>query len=1071
MTPTLSRSDTPAPSRVAGPPVRIDVVVLADVEGTALTAVLDAIRDQTRRPDGVTVIDRTGEPELPDTLTRWHERAGEELPVPRLVHGRRNWSQRADLFRTVMENVVPDGDAPDLLGSGPGETDGDEGADPAHQVDPAAAAPGPARPDPSAGSEPVDLVWVLPTGTRPDPTALERLTAAWRRSPSVGVVGPKHVDLDDPTLLRSLGIFATRTGRVVADPPPGEHDQGQDDRRTDVLAVPLAGALIERDLIVRLGGWEPAFGTPGADLDFSWRSHAVGRRVVVVPSARVRSTGDDGRAVPLTGAERRGVRRVALTRCAWWTAPFLAAWIAVSGLVAALVLALLKRPGGAARALGDVAAAEPVRPLLARFRTRGRRSVRRRHLGSLFVPSSTIARQVADGLHDAVSVGGAAPERSDVEVAPRSAVGRGLRHPGVLAVLAVLVAMAVAGRTLGVGLLKGIGAGFDGGESVGGVATAGALWHGYLDAWHGAGLGGTSPASPSLALLAAPAWLLEHLPLVSIGSPGGAAAALVLVLALPAATVSAYLALRLITREPWLRAAGALAWALTGAATATVAQGRLGAAVALVLLPAAAAGTARLTDRDSGATAAFATALVTTLLGAFAPALALLVMAAALVLVVLAARPRALPVLVLPPLLLGPWTLDAVDAPRLLLTGPGLSQWGGAVPATWQLALLHTGGAGSLPWWAGIPLAVAGLAGLVRGRSHVAGWSLAVLGLASLALALAAPRVRLDTLPAGLTHAGDPVTPWAGTFLLPLTLALVAAAVYGLAEAPLRRSSGGWPALSRWPVLAALLLAGVGGAGVAGWATLGTQLHAWQDPRLEAGIDQAMSDPAGRTVLVTVGPAGAAYRLVGRETDGPARTLPDASTTDAQLAPAVAGVLDGSQGDWATALADDAVGLVAVHTGVPAEVTRRLDSTEGLTRLGGRDGWLFWRVQAAGTTEQRPATPPRLRIDDARRSTLVPTLGQNAATATSVTAAARSTLVVAEPRGWASHATVAVDGRVVAVQPGEGAPTYAVPQGTHTLTVSVDAGPLWWRLVQGVGLIALVFLAIPFGRRASRRSR
>ena len=1057
MTLTRSRPGTPVPTRLAGPLVRVHVVILADRDGPTLTILLDAVSAQTRRPDRVVVVDRIGEPDLSDTLRRWHERAGEHTPSPDLVLGRRNWGQRADLFRTIMESVLPDGD--------------DAAPDPAPESEPPSLPEGSAADGEPAGTVtevPTDVVWVLPTGVLPDPTALERLTAAWRRSPSVGIVGPKHVDLDDPTVLRSLGIFATRTGRVLAQPPEGEPDQGQYDRRTDVLAVPLAGALIERDLIVRLGGWEPSFGVPGADLDFSWRSHAVGRRVVVVPSARVRSTGDAGRAVPGGAAERRAARRVALTRCAWWTAPFFALWVGLSGLVAAVALALLKRPGAAVRELGDVGAVEPFRPLLSRYRTRGRRTVRRRHLGSLFVPGASVARRVTDGLHDAVALPGHDPERTDVEIAPRSMLGRALRNPGVLAVLAALVAVGIAGRSLGVGLLRGIGGGVTGGEIVGARTTSASLWHGYLDAWHGSGLGGTAPASPSLAALAPPAWLLEHLPLVTVASPGGATVALTLVLALPAAAASAYLALRVLTRNPWLRGVGALAWATTGAATASVAEGRLGAAVALVLLPAAAAGLVRMSVRDGSATAAFATALVATVLGAFAPALLVLVMAIALVALIGGARVRALPVLALPPVLLGPWVLDAVHDPRLLLTGPGLSQWGGTTPSSWQLALFHTDGAGSLPWWAAVPLVVAGVAGLVRARSHIAAWSLATVGVLSLALVLAAPRVRLGTVPIGVEGAGGAVSPWPGIFLLPFALVLVAAAVYGLADAPLRRSAAGWSAVARWPVLGALVLAAVGGSGVLGWATFGDVLHPWSDPRLEAGIDQAMSDPAGRSVFVTVGTAGAAYRVVGRETDGPARILPAVGADADSIAPAVAGILDGSPGQWDTALADRAIGLVGLRDGAPAEVARRLDSTEGLTRLGSRGGWSYWRVRAAGTGEQRPATPPRLRLDDKSRSTMVPTTGENAATSAPVSVAAGTTLVVAQPRGWARYATVAVDGRPLTLLPGDGQPTYAVPQGAGTLTVTLAVGPPWWRLLQGVVLVVLVFLAIPFGRRETR---
>ncbi len=1076
MTLTDPRPAASAPSRVAGPVVQVHAIVIADTSGGELAGLLEAVQAQSIQPTSVIVLDRTGDVDLAAALDRRQAKApGGRAPV--IVHGRRGWPMRADLHRTVVETLLtmhPSGvfgriealQAPQPTGDTPRTAAPDETATP-----PSGSAEQREPDDPADDVEVSHLVWALPVGAVPEPAALERLVAAWRRSPSVGIVGPKLLDAADPSRLRSLGIFATRTGRLVADPQDGEPDQGQYDRRSDVLAVPLAGALIERELITRLRGWPPSSRTPAADLDFGWRAHAVARRVVVVPSARVRCGPDVGRAVPSSGAERRAARRVALTRCSWWAAPFFALWVASSSLGAALALALLKRPGAAVHELGDVGAVGPVGPLLARLRTRGPRVVRRRDLASLFVPGRSIAVQVADGLHDAIDLPGRPTERTDIEIVPRSIVGHALRHPGVLAVLAVLAAAAVAGRSLGVGLLRGIGGGFDGGELVGSGATAQSLWHGYLDGWHGSGLGGTAPASPSLAVMSVLAWFSEHIPGAAVSSPGGAAAALLLVATLPLATASAYLALRVLTGHQWLRAAGALAWATGGAAPTTVADGRLGAAVALVLLPPVAAGMFLLSRKDGSATAAFACALAATVLGAFAPALLLLVMAVALVVLLAGARARALPVLVLPPILLGPWVLDAVHDPRLLLTGPGLSQWGGSVPPSWQLALGHPGGPGSMPYWVGIPLVVAGVGGLVRGRSPVGAWAMAVVALASLALTLLAPRVRLDTVPAGLERAGQPVTVWAGTFMLPLALALIAAAVSGLADAPLLRSTGGWVAVARWPVLAALVAAGVGGGVLAGWASFGTALHPWSDPRPAAAVDQAESDPAGRALWVTAGADGAAYRIVGREVSALARDLPTLSPDDRALAPAVSGLLDASPGTWDASLADQAVGLVGLRDGAAPELARRLDSTDGLTRLAGKSGWSYWRVRSVGTGDSRPATPPRLRLDDAAGSAMVPATGLDAATETMVTARTGSVLVVAEPLGWAEHASVTFRGAALAATPGSAQPTYAVPAGTGTLSVTVDGGPAWWRLLQGLGLIVLLFLAIPFGRRQSRGLR
>jgi hypothetical protein len=44
-----------------------------------------------------------------------------------------------------------------------------------------------------------------------------------------------------------------------------------------------------------------------------------------------------------------------------------------------------------------------------------------------------------------------------------------------------------------------------------------------------------------------------------------------------------------------------------------------------------------------------------------------------------------------------------------------------------------------------------------------------------------------------------------------------------------------------------------------------------------------------------------------------------------------------------------------------------------------------------------------------------------------------------------------------------------VPAGSHTLSVEVLPADATWRWAQGLALLLVVFLAIPFGNRASRR--
>ncbi|MEO6019195.1 MAG: glycosyltransferase family A protein [Knoellia sp.] len=910
-----------------------------------------------------------------------------------------------------------------------------------------------------------DLVWILPAGSIPEPQTLGRLLAAHRRSPSVGLVGPKHVDASNPHRLRSVGINTTRSGRVVDDPPSGEPDQGQYDLRRDVLALPLAGLLATGTVLRELGGWEPSFGDLGGDLDLGWRAQLAGRRAILAPHARMRSVASIGLANATTGKHRRAARRVALARASWWSVPFLALWICVSSLASAVGLLLLKRPRAARDAFADLGSLNPFRVLLSRLRTRSRREVRHRDIASLFVPASSIVRANIDRAHEALI---APPTSADEDLTTEDdatpLVSRAAFHPGTLAVLATLAVVAAAGRDIGGGLLSRLGSGVTGGELITSRATSSSLWHAAFDGWQGTGLGGDGPASPSLAVLAVPTWIIEHLPGTGdLTSPAGAVVGILLVLTLPLAALSAYFSARVLTSSRIVRGAAALAWATTGAAGAAVAQGRLGAIVALVLLPAVLAGVVLLSRPGATATGAFATALGAAVLGAFAPPLLVVVVLVCLG-VALCGRPGLRGLVLVPafvgPLLLGPWLMDVVDDWALAATGPGLSQWGPSGADAISLALLSPGGDGSLPWWVGAVVIAAGLAGLLAVPSiRSVSTGAAGVAIASLGAVLASPHIDLAS---SAPTAGGPVTPWAGTFMLPLTLALLASAVVAVDRFRDR---------ARGVAVAALGLVGLVAAGALGWFGFGDTLRTWSDPRPAVAVEQAATELANRSVFVTPGPSGAAYRIVGRETGSLARALPQSVANDAVVARDISRLLDGTRNDSGPRLALHGIGFVAVAQTAGEDVSRRLDSAQGLSRLASRDGFDVWRIAALGNAANRPVSPARLALLSGGDPSLVATTGEHGATETTVTARQGDLLTVAEPPAWAGHASVEVDGRALAAVADEARPTYALPAGTHHLTIDVETAHGWWRGLQGLALAIVAFLAIPFGSRASRRRR
>ncbi|WP_057376893.1 glycosyltransferase [Phycicoccus sp. Soil803] len=954
----------------------------------------------------------------------------------------------------------------------------------------------------AAAPDPASHVWVLTSDSAAAPTTLARLLDAVRRSPSVGAAGPKLLDWTRAGALRSVGLQLTRSGRVIPSPAPGEPDQGQYDRRTDVLAIPATGMLVERALLAELGGPERRLGDFGADIDFSWRAQQSGRRVVVVPRATVRTGAEPAPddLVPSDSATRmrRQARRVALSRCAWWTLPFLAAWIVLSSTTAAVALLLAKRPRAAWAELSDIGAVlTPGRVLGARWRSRGTRQVRRRDLQGLFVPSRTVLRHTTDLIRDEVALepgqlesaraaaiesGPVADEAQDLNVLGATWASRATRNPGVLVVLAMTVVSVLATRRFGGSFGERLDNGLTGGETVGVRAGAGTLWHAWLDGWHGSGLGSGAEQGPHLVVLAGLSWLAAHLPLFSApASPAGAVVTMLVTFALPLATLTTYLAARVVTHSRLPRALAALAWSTTAVLATAVGSGRLGAIVAAVVLPLVAAGVVLAGRRTGTTTATAATVLGAAVLGAFTPALLALVVVAGVVVLLAGhgwARVRGLAIAVGPVLLLGPWVETLVTRPALVFTGPGLSVWGTDQALPWQIALLHPGGAGSYPVLLSAPLVLAGLLGLLRaGRRGPAASVLAVVALLGLGYAVVAPRISLGVVPHGLPEAGRPITAWAGTGLLVFALALVAAALLGAEGLAVSRSRGGWQALARWPVAAALIGSVLLSGAWLTWRTVGSDLRAWPDPRPAVAVDQAESGIGNRMLLLTPEGDGLTYQLLGREVSDVARSLPTPSadrTSSTALATSVGALFEQGAAPGALTpaadLSDQAVGFVGLRTEATDPRIRALDATAGLSRLGEHDGVTFWRVlPGGGGTADSAVAPSRARLVTKGSEQALPVSGSHARLEVRAVVPQGASLVLAEPDAWVRHARVTVDGRILA--PSGDRAAYALPPGPATISVEVLPTSATWRYAQGILLLLVVFLAVPFGNRSSRRSR
>lgn len=713
----------------------------------------------------------------------------------------------------------------------------------------------------------VQWLWLLHDDSAPEPDCLAGLLNAADASPSAGVIGPLAVDWSDPRLVveASLSTDASgnrRTDRGL-DAPGGD---GPGEQSSEVLAVPSAGALVNRRLWDDLGGFDEDFALLREDMDFGWRANAVGKTVLCVPRARVRHaralvTGErDLSALGFYGpgrlggeqfvrsADRRAGVRTFLLNCSKTSfvlgVPRLVVLCFLRGLGLLLVGKagraraefaasgyLLRRRGGLragrARRAAEVQRLRPggkkssVRGLfvgrLARLRYALRAAVlvlvrrsmaRDVALGRL--PESTAARSTwtpPDQLRAAafggrtrgvVAVPVAEPgETTDVRPrpspvahdtvwrpSPGASAGGGLVFvevdrkrilaatllaPGLLLTVAmVALALVVNWHRFSLDLTGG---------RLLPVDSLGAIWSSYLASWHPVG-GGTSAHAPAaMAVLGT-----LGAPFVPIGGPA-ALVALLFLLDIPLAALSAYAATRRLRVHRWIRALLAAGYAVLPPATAAVAQGRLDVVVVHLVLPLVLAAVAAVLKPEAMAaydardgrrwlSTAVGAALGLAVLGAFSPLVHALVLVGLLLAFVVTPSSVRMTrriagvavVAILPVALLLPWPTVLVTDPGLILHGLGarvaeLQVSGG------ELFSLDPGGVGALPL--GAVLVIAALVGLiVRPTARaVVGGGIVLLGAGATAVVLLVP---MEPAAGGAARHG-----WTGAPLLVVGIGLL----------------------------------------------------------------------------------------------------------------------------------------------------------------------------------------------------------------------------------------------------------------------------------------------------------
>ena len=404
------------------------------------------------------------------------------------------------------------------------------------------------------------------------------------------MLGPKARDLADRDVILEAGVTIDGVGRRITGIEPREADQGQHDGDRDVLAVGSVGMLIRRDVWDLVGGFDTDMGLFAEDVDFCWRVHAAGYRVRVITDAVVyhaQAATRHRRPVSVGRGPRMLDRRNCLLTL-FGNLPAGPMLVSMAGNVTVSALRTLfflaaKRPAAALDELAAVASVlgHPLRLLTGRrLRSTGRRAAYDGLRADL--PPGRSVRRIAEFAAAAMSRSARAdtvgshhatddPTDDDFLLTDSGLAQRILSSPITVLLAALTVIAVVAERSL-LG-----GAPLGGGALMPAWGGAASLWRDYLQGFHPTGVGSAAAEPPYLVIVAAAATLLGGKPWLAVD--------LILLGCVPLAGLTAYLAVRPITRVAAIRVWAAATYALLPIATGAVAAGRLAEAAVFVLLP------------------------------------------------------------------------------------------------------------------------------------------------------------------------------------------------------------------------------------------------------------------------------------------------------------------------------------------------------------------------------------------------------------------------------------------------------------------------------------------------------
>ena len=116
-----------------------------------------------------------------------------------------------------------------------------------------------------------------------DATCVRRMTELAVES-NAGIVGPKVLDRENPSLLEDMGSMLDNFYSPVERSEKGENDQGQYDKK-EISAVPESAMLIRADLFRAIEGYDTEINSPDNNVEICLRSYLVGAKIVLASNS------------------------------------------------------------------------------------------------------------------------------------------------------------------------------------------------------------------------------------------------------------------------------------------------------------------------------------------------------------------------------------------------------------------------------------------------------------------------------------------------------------------------------------------------------------------------------------------------------------------------------------------------------------------------------------------------------------------------------------------------------------------------------------------------------------------